>query len=359
VARPAAETEFEVDIPPLGDLAPDIEDAPPLLLIDMAEEPEYPDLTEPAAAPAPPKQRKAPAPAAKATSPASSPDLPAAPKPRARPAAAGGQKTQPAGAGAAPRPAAGSAGIRRPSVQPQPQRPEPKPRPGPVRRKQPATPTAEMEATAAAKPSRSDEEEYHREQKELEERANAKARAEVEAQSKARSQLQRYAREAKEAQEKKARIQAEHDPEEVAERRKKLLIQVGIGAAVLVLGYFAWDYFKPAPRFEGPMQADKVWQEYNTDQAAADKKYASKQQVLIGKLAIESKKGKQEIYFVPPETRNPPLRIECANFIDVGDMGELQKMGTPMVQIAGEIQPYDGGPAIKVKDCIFMSLLGQ
>jgi tetratricopeptide (TPR) repeat protein len=281
---------------------------------------------------------------------------PAAPKPAPRkPERPGPDRAKPAA-----REARGGASSR-------PTAPAARPVTGGKKKRVP-TPTMEMPTEEFISTSQADEEErraYAREQKMLREREETQARElreRVDAGNRARdaSKREEQKRLAKQLRDqmKKPRFRTDDEIEATKELQKKWVIRGCVAVAVVVAAYYIWPLIKPVHRQPENqiVQAEAILDEYQKDAKAADQKYAHKRRTVAGKISIaRAKTGRGiEVAFLP-DSEEAPLRIECENFSDPGEIWDLPLgPNKALFLISGEFQPYDGGPVLTLKDCIFM-----
>jgi hypothetical protein len=201
--------------------------------------------------------------------------------------------------------------------------------------------------------SRSDTGEYEKEQSQIQAKEKAEFRAAEELKRK-RDEAWAAARRAKPAE-----PDDEDSDRPFFERWKKPLIGVAAALLLAVIGYYGRDYWRSHRKVDLPLDADTVWQDYSSDPAAANKKYAHHRFAIVGKIIIEQpgKASPRRVYFqAPGEAR---LRIHCT-FSAPNELMEVPNGSSPGAYlITGEFKPYEAGPEIEFSNCEFIGGVGM
>src|SRR5262249_29042369 len=77
------------------------------------------------------------------------------------------------------------------------------------------------------------------------------------------------------------------DGDSLLVRWQKPLVGVAAVLVVSLLGYWAWQLYRPYRRVAPPLQANVVWEEYKANPQLANQKYANKRFWVAGKLVLK------------------------------------------------------------------------
>ncbi len=229
-------------------------------------------------------------------------------------------------------------------------------------RTQLAMPKSGADDTQVAEATASEQAEYEAEQKKFHEAQEA---ARIRALEERAAELRRQylfteAKTKAEGEKTKKKVQKvqnlRRDPEEIAERRKKLRNYAVIAAGLLVLTYYggplAWGLLPPSKNPYKEVVAEKFVEEYTKDAAAADDKFADKTIVLRGKVKVvrsaPPRRGMipppPKIFFELPEGEK--IIVECQ--FDDPDIAQEMK-GDIEYRIAGRVSKFKPGAPITLK----------
>lgn len=225
-----------------------------------------------------------------------------------------------------------------------------------------AMPKAAAKSTQLAEATPSDQAEYEAEQKRFHE-AQETARIRVMEERATELRRQYLFTEAKtkaEGEKTKKKVQkvqnVQRDPEEIAERRKKLRKYAVIAAGLLMLTYYggplAWSLIPPSKNPYKELVAEKFVEEYTKNPTAADDKFADQTIVVRGKVKIVRTTAARrnqappppKIFFELPEGEK--VVIECQ--FDDPDVAQEMKPDIEY-RIAGRVSKFKPGAPITLK----------
>jgi tetratricopeptide (TPR) repeat protein len=185
-----------------------------------------------------------------------------------------------------------------------------------------------------------------------------------------RLRAQLAARQANEARKKELLARAKAgkrtgpNADERAERRKKWLTGVGLAAgmvAVVFLGRGLFGLFAGGATETIPtLPVERLFADYSANAQAADQKYANKRLIVSGELVVVRKRSDRKripgkvIFKAPADVKG--LEIECA-FQDADDAEGVPK--DTVYKVAGQIQPYQTGSAVKLSNCMLLGQVAQ